>query len=126
MKNFSNLLAWGSNGPDRCLGRIELEQPDGERPLNLLEARIDVAMGVIMLALSGVMVAALVFAYLHNHIGFTAQGPEAAQGNVSAQATWPDEGRSLTDWLLQRLMSKGFQQLDQMSRFKPAPGASHP
>ncbi len=69
MKNFSNLLAWGATALTAALVTSNWGNLIASAPLDLLQARIDVAMGANMLALSGVMVATLVFAYLHKNTG---------------------------------------------------------
>lgn len=112
MKNFSNLLAWGTTALIAALAALNWGTLMADAPLNLLVARIDAPLGVIMLALSGVMAAAFVFAYLHNHIGSLLETRKLLK-EVQRAHDLADKAEASRVESLHKLITKEFQQLNQ-------------
>jgi uncharacterized integral membrane protein len=112
MKNFSNLLAWGTTALIAALAALNWGTLMADAPLNLLVARIDAPLGVIMLALSGVMAAAFVFAYLHNHIGSLLETRKLLK-EVQRAHDMADKAEASRVEGLKKLITQEFQQLNQ-------------
>lgn len=112
MKNFSNLLAWGATALIAALAALNWGTLMADAPLNLLVAQIDAPLGVIMLALSGVMAAAFVFAYLHNHIGSLLETRKLLK-EVQRAHDLADKAEASRIDALHKLITQEFQQLNQ-------------
>ncbi|AOW13535.1 hypothetical protein LPB72_11005 [Hydrogenophaga crassostreae] len=124
MKNFSNLLAWGTTALIAVLAALNWSTLMADAPLNLLVAQIDAPLGVIMLALSGVMGAAFVFAYLHNHIGSLLETRKLLK-EVQRAHDLADKAEASRIEALQKLIAKEFLQLNQRLGTGSAPTTGH-
>jgi uncharacterized integral membrane protein len=124
MKNFSNWLAWGTTALIAALAALNWGTLMADAPLNLLVAQIDAPLGVIMLALSGVMAAAFVFAYLHTHIASLLETRKLLK-EVQRAHDLADKAEASRIEGLQKLMTQEFQQLNQRLGASPHPSTSH-
>jgi uncharacterized integral membrane protein len=124
MKNFSNLLAWGTTALIAVLAVLNWGTLMADAPLNLLVVQIDAPLGIIMLGLSAVMAAAFVFAYLHNHIGSLLETRKLLK-EVQRAHDLADKAEASRVAALQTLITQEFQQLNQRLGAISAPSASH-
>lgn len=69
MKRVSNLLAWGALAVVVALIVLNWPTLMTPAPLNLVFAEVQAPLGVVMLAITGVLVALFFIAYLQNLIG---------------------------------------------------------
>ena len=123
MKNFSPLLAWGTTALIAALAAFIWCTLMADAPLNLLVAQINAPLGVIMLALSGVMAAAFVFAYLHHHIGSRLETRKLLKV-VQRAHDLADKAEASRIEALQKLITHEFQKLDQQLGAASLPSAS--
>lgn len=69
MKRVTNLLAWGALAIVAALCALNWPTLMAPAPLDLVLWKVDAPLGVVLIAMAGVLLAFFMVAYLHNQIG---------------------------------------------------------